>query len=411
MRHGPQHQFLPAIVGFAPVLLMLVTWTPDGSVSQTILAVKWFAIPLLVVELFVIIVALRRGGMSAFCNARPRLSVVAAALGLLGIALVTAVLVAPNRAHALLFTSLWIFHALYGLAVLHLCDREFDRADLTTAWMAGYVIFAAGLMVFVTRVRTPAEFDWKGGLPAVANLRFLGFYAGAVIGLCIGRFAIVRGRWDFAATLLVAAVAYSIPLWSGSRGTFVATGSALAVGLVLFPTLRRRRVLLGLGASLLLASALVAWLPKPADPHWGPERIAQSVTSGDVTSDRDNLWRATIQAIAERPLFGHGEGQLPLVTPRLERHPHNSVLQVLVAWGMVGAACLLVLGLVFAGHVVGNVRANGGEWLPPCLALMVLVAYSAFDGTLFFPFPVSLAAAFAGLAAARHLSLRESPLT
>lgn len=186
---------------------------------------------------------------------------------------------------------------------------------------------------------------------------------------------------------------------TSSRGIFPATASALAVGLILFPALRRRKVLLGACASLLLAYALVSSLPSSYQAYGGTERGVER-TAVDPTSGRTGLWLETIHAIAERPLFGYGEGQLSSVTSNEVLHPHNVLVQVPLAWGVVDSVCILVLGLYLAKHVIVTVRANSGEWLPPCMALMVLVAYSAHDGSLFFPFSVSLAASCAALAAA-----------
>ncbi|HEX2553161.1 MAG TPA: O-antigen ligase family protein [Microvirga sp.] len=397
----PERYVIPALVGLAPVALLLLTWRPDGQFTGAGNALKWLAGPVLVAEFFVVLVALARGGLAALRSAAvPRIASLAAA-ALAAIAVGTALFAAPDPRIAGILTAVWILHGLYALSVVHLCGTAFDRGSLTTAIMAGFALFAALIVAFVLAIPDPAAFDWIGGLPAVSNLRHLGFYAGAVLGLCIGRLAVVRSRVGYAATVAVAALAFALPLWNGTRGTFAAVGGALVLGLVLFPHLRRPRVLAGLLAGLVLGGALVSRLPVPNE-LWGPQRMVATATNGDVSSDRNNLWLVTIGSIATRPLFGHGEGQIQAATGRGEIHPHNSVLQVLHAWGFAGAACVFVLALLFARFALRTVRARGGECLPPAMAVIVLAVYSAHDGTLLFPLSVSLAAACAGLVAARQ---------
>jgi hypothetical protein len=398
MKRNLQRYVIPTTIGFAPVVLMLLTWTPDGPVSGFTRVVKLLAAPMLVVELFVIGVAVRAGGFTALRRATVPWRVLAPALGLLTIAVCTAVLVAPFPFLACLLTAVWILHVSFGLSVMYLCDTEFDRGSVTTAAMAGFVVFALLLAIFVTRVSDPASFNWVKGFPAVDHIRQLGFYAGSIIGLCIGRFALVRSRVGWALTTGVAALGFTIALWTGTRGTFSAIGAALVAGLLLLPALRQQRVLFGVLGSVLLSFALVSGLPLP-EGLGGLDRAVAATVGGDSTSGRIELWRVALNAISERPLFGYGEGQLAAVTPRQEHEPHNAVVQMLLAWGVVGAGCVLVLAFQFARGTVRGVRALGDEWLPPFLAMLVLVAYSAHDGTLFLPFPLCIFATSAGLVA------------
>ncbi|GEO16340.1 O-antigen ligase family protein [Microvirga aerophila] len=406
MKSNLQRYVIPTAIGFAPVVLMLLTWTPDSPVSGFTRVVKLLAAPMLVVELFVIGVAVRAGGFAALRRATVPWRVLAPALGLLTIAVCTAVLVATFPFLACLLTAVWILHVSFGLSVMYLCDREFDRESVTTAAMAGFVVFAILLVIFVTRVSDPAGFNWVKGFPAVDHVRQLGFYAGPMIGLCIGRLALVRSRVGWALTVGVATLGFAIALWTGTRGTFSAVGGALVAGLLLLPALRQRRVLLGAMASVLISLALASWLPELPE-GMGLDRAVAATKDGESTYERIKVWELALDAISERPLFGYGEGQLAAVTPRPEHEPHNALVQLLLAWGVVGTGCVLVLAFQFARGIVRGVRALGGEWLPPLLAMMVLVAYSVHDGTLFLPLSLSIFAACVGLVARGTLIPRQ----
>lgn len=390
---------IPAAIGFAPVLLMLLTWTPDAQQRLPVFISKWFALPTFIVEIFVIAIALRRKLLAAARNqAAPPLRR-AVLLALLTIAVFTAAFVAPNPFISLVRTGMWIVHALFALSVMHLCGEAFERGSVTTAFMAGFALFALLFVAFVTQVPDPTTFNWVGALPAAIHIRHLGFYAGAVVGMCIGRFALVSGRTGWTATFAVATLGIALAMATGSRGNLVALGIAFAAGMLLLPALRQRQVVLGVLGSAVLGLVLASCLPLP-EGLGGLGRAVAATTGGAPASGRTILWLSTIGAIWERPLFGHGEAQLAFVMKgENPEHPHNFLLQVLLAWGVIGALCIAILAIPFALHTVRGVRRLGGEWLPPFLAMLVLLAYSAYDGTLYHPLSLSIFATCAGLVA------------
>jgi O-antigen ligase len=150
-----------------------------------------------------------------------------------------------------------------------------------------------------------------------------------------------------------------------------------------------------------LGLALVSWLPVP-NGAWGLWRtVAATIPqSGDFTSGRTLLWLQTLDAISERPWFGYGDGQLSQVVAFARdgslAQPHNIGLQIIFAWGLIGTSCVLVLAIPFAIRATRSVRFSGGEWLPSFLGMIVLIVYSGFDGTLFYPLTLAIFAACAG---------------
>jgi O-antigen ligase len=90
-------------------------------------------------------------------------------------------------------------------------------------------------------------------------------------------------------------------------------------------------------------------------------------------------------------------------------HPHNVVLQALLAWGLVGTSCIALLLGWMAWRIVPKVRIAGGDRVPAFVAMAVLAAYSLFDGTLYHILPLSLFAACAGIVA-RPLAAIEAPV-
>lgn len=397
--------FFPVCIGFAPVVLLLLTWSPAGHLSSQALGLRVMAGPVLMVELFTIITALRSQVLPGFA---PRRSPAMAATALLLlIALADAAFVAPHPGSAWMRTILLLIHVLYGVSVAHMCGRLFTARDMVDAWLAGFLVFSILLAVFVAQVPAAAEFDWTYDLPAAIHIRHLGYYAAGVIGLCYGMMAVPGGRVHLIWAIAVATIAFVICFWSGSRGAIAAAVAAISIAFLLFPQFRTIRASGAGVVSLALGAAIAYLLPAPA-ANMGLNRTVVATVGtqeGGITTGRIEMWRHTYNAFLERPFFGYGEGQMPTVAPFADlAQPHNAPLQFLLAWGIVGAICLLVLIIPFAIRVVRSARSSGGVILAPLMACFVLVIYSGFDGTLYHISPLSMVAACCGLVA--HLAVK-----
>lgn len=398
MGRGFERYFIPIVVAFAPVVLLLLTWVPDREWTLWQASLRSNSFVFIAAELFVILVALRSGLLASLRRLDwPRPASIAAGL-LLTIAVATAAL-APNPGTARLLTAYWIVHALFGLAVLHLYGRAFEPEDLVWSYLAGFATFTALFVLFVFRVPDPAEFDWTHDLPAVTHIRHIGYYAAAIAGLCAGLMAgeSRAGRW--VAAFAMSTLAIGLALWTGSRGAIFGAAGGLAIGLVLVPAVRAPRCWLGVAGSAALAAAIVSVLPTPAD-NMGVARTIEASAGPNVATGRTEMWGIVFEAIKHRPLFGYGEGQMPTVAPySVMIHPHDSILQVLLAWGVAGALCLLVLAFAYARRFLPAVRSQGSALVPPFLAMASLAAFSLIDGALFYALPISIFAACAAMIA------------
>src|SRR5690348_8430796 len=228
--------FVPAVIGFAPFILMLLTWAPNGrSAAQDM--IQNLNAPLVAAEIFTVVVALREGMIKALRQRSwPRLPT-AAMLVLLAVAIVTAI-TAPYARAARLWTFFWLVHLAFGFAVAHLCTRSFARRDLIAAYVAGFIAFVAGEAVFATQVTDP-NFDWVLSWPAVGHIRHFGYYASACAGLIIGLAATERRPRILALFFLLCTAGFAFALWTGSRGAVIGVAGAMVVGLILFPAMRR----------------------------------------------------------------------------------------------------------------------------------------------------------------------------
>lgn len=413
--HAAQRYAIALIIGFTPLLAMVVTWNPAGLPTSGLFSLsKNLSLATLAAELLVILLAARKGLFRQ--PLRFTMPIGLAAAGFVIIAVATAIFVAPDTFTAVLWTTILAIHALFAWSIAYLClSRHLALTDVTSCILAGFAAAIGALIVFVWQIDDPSVFNWVHGLPGFGNIRRLGYYAAPVVGLCLGRFTMKQRAGAQLATLAVATLALGTIFWSGSRGPVAAVAAGYLLGACLFPGLRAIRPLVGFLASSALAAALTAMVPVYSDSMgvgrifgWKPEE-ATSISS-DVTSGRTAIWLDTLDVISNRPLFGYGEGQARAVVPLISElqlvHPHNALLQALLAWGVVGTGLLLFLALSWAAPVIKYVRKTEGEYLPPMIGLMVIVAHAGLDGTLYHVQSLALFAALLGIA---HVRLQENP--
>ena len=359
---------LPLAFALAPAAMLLLAWQDDPGVEAR--ALKLYLPAVLTAEILVVYAALRRGAKPAL----PR----APAAGLVALIAVAwgAAAFAPEPARSLAWTGVWMIHLAFGWAA----GRIWHPVAAANALMAGFLLFAGLLAV---RAASPVA-DWLNNPPGLDQLRRYAYYAAPVAGLAIGALAGQRRLFPF----LVACAAFTMIFWNGARGAVLAVLVAAGAALWIFPGLRRRFViplaLAATGIGLLIGQSF------PVEPvTMGTGRMLSGDSSGRLW-----VWQRSVEAIMERPLFGWGEAQASLFTGFAQ--PHNLLLQLLMAWGIVGTALALYLGLVAARRAIPAVRADD-RLLPAAVAAMTLAAYSAVDGTLYHVLPTAIFAAMAGL--------------
>ena len=280
---------IPALAGFAPVVLALLTWAPYGlsPVQRTVLI---DALPVTTVELLAFVVAWREGLFPWLRkNGPPRLAVAALA-GWLVIAIATTAFVAPDTISAIRWTVHWIAHALFGFAVAFLCSRGRRVGDFVCFYLAAFMVYALIFLVYVLRY-WGQPIDWVHHLPAAVHIRHVGIYAAAMTGMSVGVMAAARGRRDWAFGFVAAGIGFAIGLWTGSRGMALSVVAATVVGVALVPEMRRLRAWGGAALSLVVGLAAVAWLPTPNAGMLGVARTVAATTEHEATTGRTQIWQ------------------------------------------------------------------------------------------------------------------------
>jgi len=397
-----ERYFIPAIVGFAPVVFALTTW---GAVQISPLQglILLTALPVVVAELVVIVIALRSGMLSGLRRSPLPLATIIALGVWLAIGIGTSLFVAPAPAISIRWTLHWAIHLAFGFSVAYLAGRAFKIRDLVTFYLAGFVVYVVLFLIFVVtawNLRT----DWVFNLPAAIHIRHVGIYAAAMTGMGIGAMASERGRTAQASLIAVTTIGFALGAWSGSRGMLLSVSAATVLAAAVIPAMRRPRVLVTAALCLVVGILAIASLPVPDSHMWGLGREVAATTQHEVTTGRIQIWKNVIHAIARRPVFGYGRGQMPIVAPFFGMgQPHNYILQILLSSGVAGLACAVVVAFVYLRCALPVLRDQGERLAAPFTGMMSVLALSMIDAAMFHVMPVSIFAACAGMIASAWL--------
>jgi O-antigen ligase len=352
-------------LGLAPVLLFILTWSTELIPLQRL--ARSYALPVVAVEVGIVIVSLGEGFRLPRMRTLPM--VLLAALGLL--VWVTAI-AAPFPLPSVFRTFLWTVHLLFAVAAINLWrQRLLDPGLVAQSIQTGFLLVLGLLVVFVGTAGSSVD-DLTVDLPAFNNIRWFGYYAAVCIGLAAPGF--LRGD-RFA--LLTATAAFAGILWTGSRAATVGVLVGYVVAAVLFSPLRTARVWqrLGLCAVVGALASIVLSVVLPIEGQ-GLGGMAERGTAGRIL-----MWKRTIASIAERPWFGWGEGQVAFFPGRELGlvQPHNVILQILHAWGVVG----LLLIFALATYLIRPFLKPDDRAIPFKCAALTLVAISLVDSSLY----------------------------
>ncbi len=355
------------------------------------------------IEIIVFVLALVSGFRPIKMLARQPFAVGLSVLALLLTAFGTARFVAVEPDTAILMSGMWVVHLLFGLSVGWFAQEFWIRNSVRiwAAFVIALVAYAAVVTIYVALIKDPATYDWETLGVGVFNARAIIFYLtpGYFAALALSIFSPHKKSALVAAILILA-----LTFWSGARSAAVAYVFIPVFALAVLPALRSRQFLVPFALSVALGSAL-SLIHHP--PHGGYGvfwRVANE--EREVSDGRFEIWQAAAARISERPIFGHGDQRMTVSVPgAINIHPHNSLLQIALQWGLVGMT--LFFGLVgwLWLRIYQNVRRDTARYLPAFLVVTGMLFISLLDGALFWPHPIMVLAfaAAMGLATPREV--------
>jgi O-antigen ligase len=290
---------------------------------------------------------------------------------------------------------------LATLLVVERAARQEGFVEAFWLWLERLLIaIGATTLLAAASADQPGRLSILGGGPNILG-RFLGMLCLLMVAQSLRQGGGLR--WSAAWRIVVAALALILLLQTGSRGAF----AGLLIGLLALLLVRRMNVrLIGIGAIIVLSFGYLFKVMLDLEridlieERW----LVMTLEEGYI-SHRDVLFAEAYRLWLERPVFGGGLDSFVYYTFGLDRYPHNLVMEVAQAGGIV-AGLLLLAWFV---HVILNSWHGRNHYTEIGLSMTALIFGCAlfsgdfYDSRLMFIFGV-LTLSVASTGASRSVS-------
>lgn len=385
------------LVGMMPLFMAAapLTFSPWPTGWQIFIRSQALIVP--AIEACIILLLLRAGGsIRTGWQGLPRMTQWALALFLPIMLIVT---FQPGNDYIL--ASLGLLRLLMlGLVALALASLPHQQVTdfQAKAWSmigVGVVGYSVVYLCYILANQL-VDRQWSEHLPGFNNIRHVAFLGFAAFAAGIAGCLTIDDRGANWRRLLLpvafGALGMMLPLWSGSRGPVLAC--ILLVGILLLIQ-KQERGFISVYTIATIGTAFVATsiIPAPITAFGPAEAFGAADLNGpgaaDISSGRVELWRGTIEHIAQRPWLGWGVNQFSQFEPisgEVFFHPHNYPLQLLHACGILGSAAIAIAIVpIFARHRAFFATRNGRFH---AALLCALGGYALYDGILYFAYPL-----------------------
>ena len=378
--YGAVHQPVLALF-YLLVALTVLLWAVDGLASG---AVRFNRDPLPL--------ALLAAAVYGFIQVIP-FGTIADVAGISGVPRTLSLDIFATRLSAIHYVALFFFLSVL-LVLLDSASRIRRLAGVITVFGFVYAFFAI-LQSVLSPTKIYGIYEATSPFGSFVNRHNYAAFMEMAVAVPMGLIftgAIVKDKRLLYITA-IALMGVSL-LLSGSRGGLIAFLSEI-IFLVLLTTGTKSRSSLALKLSLavLLFVAVIAGAVFVGG-ETSLTRVADTATSGDLTTGRSNIWSVTLDVIKSNLPFGAGFGAFGVAyTPHdamsgLERveQSHNDYLQVLADAGIVGA--LIGLFFLFRLFVVGKSAAGirndyrRGIAFGALAGIFAILVHSIFDFVL-----------------------------
>jgi O-antigen ligase len=285
---------------------------------------------------------------------------------------------------------LYLSYGIICFLLTQLLERTTHLRQLATA----FVVYGTGMAIFAVLqslsssgklywVRTPRFGGWVYG-PYVNHNHYAGLIEMLTpipLVFAFSRYGHGRKKWMAAAA--AAFMGASIFL-SGSRGGMAAFAIQIAIFFVfLFRERTKNRVVLLMGAFLLIALASIAWI--------GGSDVSSRISTladykhPDLNADiRLKIARDAVRMISARPALGWGLGTFADVYPQfrsfytnsLVNEAHNDYLQTLIETGILGFA----IGMWLIVTAIRGALRKTKNWASDVNGILALAALLGICG-------------------------------
>jgi len=247
--------------------------------------------------------------------------------------------------------------------------------ELLLIAIGAFALFSQLFLAPAASADLPGRLSILGGGPNILG-RFLGMLCLLMVAQSLRHGGGLR--WSVAWRIVAAAVALILLLQTGSRGAF----AGFLVGLLTLLLVRRMNVrLIGIGAIVIFSFVYLFKVILNADTiEYIDERWFVTTVEEGYLSARDVLLAEAYRLWLDRPVFGGGLDSFEYYTFGLDRYPHNLVMEIAQAGGIV-AALLLLAWIV---HLILNSWHGRNHYTEIGLSMTALVfGCASFSGDFY----------------------------
>lgn len=307
--------------------------------------------------------------------------------------------------------SMWLGHILFGLAT-YTVFRRFD-VHIALSFVSIAIIassFVYVIYVFIFHFPLFGSANWRDcALPGFRNIRYTGYFVSIALALCMALSSSPKMKiWLRALVVALAVFFWYFTFYSGSRAIIFAFLGAVVVIAFFQKPLVSARLVAVLAITAVIGAVLIKVFPPMGCSGLDTlHRIAVRSTVENVSSGRVAIWQLSWDLIGNHPWFGNGEIRLRNVAETRVTQTHNSILQSLLAWGIVGATIFWLLLGEFILRLLFGLRQMVWHAQPLLFAILTVLAYSLIDATLYYSYPLLLLTLLMSGAAAVWMKMRE----
>jgi O-antigen ligase len=387
------------IIAMMPLVQTIVTWDADGQFTLLAHYIRQYSLPTTILELTLLAICTSTGWRphkQFFGLSRATQSLIVATVFLI---LISSLAASESPMVSTLFALRYAAHILLIGALVHIfsvAETDQDIEYWVWAIFFGGLIYVAALSYFAIFVPKPVDFRWSECMPSATNIRQIG---NVVSLLALAPVALLLFEKNSLKTVLAwigLTCLLTFLMWTGSRGALISL--CVATGFAAW----RARTAIKVNRALFFVSATVIALitsvliPVP-DSSFGLVRMAESVSSSDLSSGRVQVWQHSVSAILDSPVLGHGAGtyrqNMVSINGVSLNHPHNFILQFVYDWGLLGGGFMLASLAIFGVELLSSPVGRADARFLASSAFVTLVSGAMIDGPLFYPLPIIIAIA------------------
>jgi len=289
--------------------------------------------------------------------------------------------------------------AFYSFMLLRLCViYELSHETLYKALVLGVCFLTLLFLASYMFHDAPNAARWNTEPPFTGNIRIAGMLAAvgvviSIVAVCLSDYCSRKVALFYIALFICS----TFLVWTGSRMSLIACWLTifllLTFGRAWGHTTWKNVIAI---VALLALSLPVA---ESLSLSWGGVHRVVGITQKSLVAEntldtfsnnRLDVWKSALNAVADKPLFGHAPFGYFFVDDGVARangHTHNLFLELLVEWGVIGAGLftlfLLTLAVIGMKQLKYRFLQEDTAWLMSASIVFLLSIIAMADGTYF----------------------------